>query len=172
MKKIESIVMCIALLEPKFALNTKDWNAKEKEAIAKAYFEITKVSVGKGRSLDLGCSTCVEDATVIIKNYLKAVAKEQMKGAAAIEDENSKTIIHKADNKTNVEDKVNGEPGEKAVDNHLKNLKQGATVTDDKWKSNHETIDAKAKELNFVFPSDNMTKKEKITAIEEHLILA
>lgn len=73
MKKIESIESEIQLLEPKLNINASDWTREEKEAIAKAYFEITKVSRTKGLMVDLECGSCVATAVVIINNYRNAV---------------------------------------------------------------------------------------------------
>lgn len=73
MKRIEAIEEDLKLLQPKLDILAKDWTAEEKQAIENAYFAITKVSVGFGRTVDLGCDSCVQSAVNIINNYLGLV---------------------------------------------------------------------------------------------------
>jgi len=75
MKRINDIDKHIDKLRPKIAAGGRDWTSSEKEAIEAAYFEITKVSTvrKKGRTLDLGCSSCIESAVNIIKNYIALI---------------------------------------------------------------------------------------------------
>lgn len=76
MKRITEIDEHIAVIRPKIDLGTTDWTKGEKESIEKCYFEITKVSTGAGRTVDLGCSDCVNSAVNIVKNYLALIANE------------------------------------------------------------------------------------------------
>jgi hypothetical protein len=98
MKRITSIDVNIKALEPKLAINANDWTKEEKVHIETAYFEITKVSVGRGRIVDLGCRECVQSAVNIINNYIalqdRAKATEDTK-----EDwtETLKSVHHKAE---------------------------------------------------------------------------
>lgn len=70
MRKIEAIETEIQLLQPKLSIKAHDFNKEEKEALSKSYHEITKVSTGRGRMLDLGCDSCIKNAAVIVKNYV------------------------------------------------------------------------------------------------------
>lgn len=72
-----SIEESIAIITPKMDANGRDWTKNEKLEIEKCYFEITKVSTGTGRSVDLGCSECVESAVNIIRNYRKLVERSE-----------------------------------------------------------------------------------------------
>lgn len=56
-------------IQPKLDISASDWTAEEKKHIESAYFAITKVSVGWGRTVDTGCSECVQSAVNVIKNY-------------------------------------------------------------------------------------------------------
>lgn len=87
MKRIESIESNIKMIQPKLDINAKDWTKDEKTAIAESYFEITKVSTGKGRNLDIGCSSCIEGAVNIINNYLLLSANEEPSSADVWKDE-------------------------------------------------------------------------------------
>lgn len=87
MTKIEVIDTEIQLLLPKLSIKASDFNKEEKEALAKAYFEITKVSTGKGRMLDLGCHSCILNATTIVNNYLLQIAPLEQPGIDEHEEE-------------------------------------------------------------------------------------
>ena len=73
MKRITTIDADIETLQPKFELGTHDWTKDEKLCIESAYFAITKVTTGKGRTVDLGCAECVSSAAQIVKNYIALV---------------------------------------------------------------------------------------------------
>jgi hypothetical protein len=80
MKRITEIDDSIKAIQPKLDLGSRDWTKAEKEHIEKCYFEITKVSVGRGRTVDMGCDECVTSAVNIVKNYLALM--ERVEGVA------------------------------------------------------------------------------------------
>jgi len=77
MKTIKKIDKKIDKLKKKLDIGAKDWTPAEKGTIEECYFEITKVSVGFGRTVDLGCDSCVDSAVSIIKNYIKMSAETE-----------------------------------------------------------------------------------------------
>ena len=77
MKRITTIEENLEAIQPKLDLGSSDWTKTEKEHLEKCYFEITKVSAGRGRTLDLGCKECVQSAVNIIKNYQTLVLQEE-----------------------------------------------------------------------------------------------
>lgn len=86
MKKIPEIQEQLELIQPKLDINAIDFSKAEKEALAEAYFHVTKQSTGFGRSLDTGCESCVVGAANIIRNYQ----------ALVIQAENEETEMPKA----------------------------------------------------------------------------
>lgn len=148
MKKIESIDAHIQTILPKLNIDAQDWNKKEKEAIAEAYFEITKVSTdtSKGRNLDLGCSSCVQGAVAIIKNYLSAVFRA----------DNREML--KAD-----EDLLGLEPTEK------EKMDAQDIPSNRQWRKNVTSIIEAARELEYIIPVEAKTKKQMIDAVENHI---
>jgi vacuolar-type H+-ATPase subunit I/STV1 len=97
MKRIPQIEASLKALQPKLAIDARDWTKSEKEHIEVCYHAITKESVGWGRTVDLGCEECVSSAVNIIKNYLALVQREE-KVVEEVADwkENLKTIAAKA----------------------------------------------------------------------------
>lgn len=77
MKRIAAIEENLEAIQPKLDLGSSDWTKTEKEHIEKCYYEITKVSVGRGRTVDLGCQECVQSAVNIINNYQALVLQEE-----------------------------------------------------------------------------------------------
>lgn len=166
----------LKIITPKLRLGAHDWNKAEKEAIAAAYFEITKMStgigttgngmtatglLGKGRVLDTGCSSCVNSALSIIKNFLAAAGTpiEPMKAAAV------KPTAKTAE--PNNTDKGEGDDGNTDTGDGEEGLLYAPS--DKNWRKNHETIDAAAVELDFVFSEEVKTKQDKIEALEAHI---
>lgn len=97
MKRITEIEASLKALQPKLAIDAKDWTKSEKEHIEKCYHAITKESVGWGRTVDLGCEECVTSAVNIIKNYQAQVASQPQTTEAAEWAETLKTIAAKAE---------------------------------------------------------------------------
>ena len=100
MKKITTIEESLKTLKPKMDIGASDWTKKEKECIEQCYHEITKVSVGFGRTVDLGCSECVQSAVNIIKNYVaiqERSATPSLKVVASDWTKDLKSIQAKAD---------------------------------------------------------------------------
>lgn len=97
MKRITEIEASLKALQPKLAIDAKDWTKSEKEHIEKCYHAITKESVGWGRTVDLGCEECVTSAVNIIKNYQAQVASQPQTTEAPEWAETLKTIAAKAE---------------------------------------------------------------------------
>lgn len=97
MKRITEIEASLKALQPKLAIDAKDWTKSEKEHIEKCYHAITKESVGWGRTVDLGCEECVTSAVNIIKNYQAQVASQPQTTEAPEWVETLKTIAAKAE---------------------------------------------------------------------------
>jgi hypothetical protein len=97
MKRITEIEASLKALQPKLAIDAKDWTKSEKEHIEKCYHAITKESVGWGRTVDLGCEECVSSAVNIIKNYQAQVASQPQTTEAPEWAETLKTIAAKAE---------------------------------------------------------------------------
>ncbi len=98
MKRITEIEASLKALQPKLAIDAKDWTKSEKEHIEKCYHAITKESVGWGRTVDLGCEECVTSAVNIIKNYQAQVASQPQKITEGPEwAETLKTVAAKAE---------------------------------------------------------------------------
>jgi hypothetical protein len=97
MKRITEIEASLKALQPKLAIDAKDWTKSEKEHIEKCYHAITKESVGWGRTVDLGCEECVTSAVNIIKNYQAQVASQPQTTEAPEWAETLKTIQAEAD---------------------------------------------------------------------------
>lgn len=142
MKKIESIEQEIALIQPKLDIKASDWTKEEKEAIAKAYFEVTKLSVGRGRNLDLGCVSCISGAVGIINNYLFQLAEDV------------------------AEEEINWPEDVKEKDEEEK---EEFKPSNSKWRKNHTSIDEAAGEMAFEFPEGVTSKGDKIEALEKHI---
>ncbi len=81
MKRIPEIEKNLNNIQEKLDIGSTDWTKEEKMDIEKCYFEITKVSVGWGRTVDLGCTDCVMSAVNIIKNYQAVVSKAEAEGS-------------------------------------------------------------------------------------------
>lgn len=77
MKRIPKIEENLKALQPKLDIGARDWTHEEKKMIEESYFEITKVSVGWGRTVDMGCDTCVQSAVNIILNYQAKVQRSE-----------------------------------------------------------------------------------------------
>lgn len=97
MKRITEIEASLKALQPKLAIDAKDWTKSEKEHIEKCYHAITKESVGWGRTVDLGCEECVTSAVNIIKNYQAQVTSQPQTTEAPEWAETLKTIAAKAE---------------------------------------------------------------------------
>lgn len=97
MKRITEIEASLKALQPKLAIDAKDWTKSEKEHIEKCYHAITKESVGWGRTVDLGCEECVTSAVNIIKNYQAQVASQPQTTEVPEWAETLKTIAAKAE---------------------------------------------------------------------------
>lgn len=149
MEKIKAIKQEIKTIRAKLDIGASDWTKDEKEAIAKAYFEITKESTTKGRVLDTGCTSCVASATNIIKNYLTAI-DEPVKEETAITAKTS-------------------EPATVGTKDSDKDADLIFSPKDKEWRKNLDSISAAAKELEFTFDEKDVTKAQRITALEAHM---
>ena len=81
MKAITTIESNLEAIQQKLDIGASDWTKEEKEDIEKCYFEITKVSVGRGRTVDLACADCVRSAVNVIKNYQSLIARAEQEPA-------------------------------------------------------------------------------------------
>ncbi len=134
-EQIESVKPHLKVIQPKLDIKAKDWNKEEKDAIAAAYFEITKVSTGRGRPLDTGCASCVDGAVNIINNYVAASAGE---------------VVDNSD--------------------HSEDVDLLFAPSNTQWRKNHDSINAAAKELEYTFTETEITKGDRIAALEAHMV--
>jgi hypothetical protein len=77
MKRITTIEKDLKQIQQKLDIGANDWTKEEKKHIESAFFEITKVSVGWGRTVDMGCTDCILSAVNTIRNYQALVAREE-----------------------------------------------------------------------------------------------
>jgi hypothetical protein len=112
MKRIHEIDADIDVISPKMQIGASDWTAVEKQHIEKCYYSITKVSVGWGRTVDLGCSDCIQSAVNVIKNYLALVNRT----------EESNPVPSKAPAKTVSKSTQDWKASVASVDTHAKAL--------------------------------------------------
>lgn len=176
MEKIAGIDSHIKIVRAKLDAHGHDWTKIEKEAIAKAYFEITKVSTTKGRVLDTGCDSCVMSAVNIVKNYLAVIGEpvkdKAIKAARKIAEpataNDAKKAIDTGRAALNQDEVVSKDN----VDDSTANKEEEEMIfspTDKQWRKNLDSISAAAKELEFTFDEKNVTKAQRIAALEAHM---
>lgn len=176
MKPIAAIASHIKIIRAKLDVGGRDWNKNEKEAIARAFFEITKHSTGKGRVLDVNCESCVVSAVNIVKNYLAAIG-EPVKSKLPKAATKAPSIVTPVDDKkaatengTNDANDAGSEAG--GEDNDTSDEGEAEMIfapTDKQWRKNLDSINAAAKELEFTFNEKDVTKAQRIKALEDHM---
>lgn len=142
----------IKMIRAKLDINASDWSKAEKEAIAKSYHEITRFSTGRGRPVDTGCSSCVSNAVTIIKNFLAAIGKPVKDGTV----KPARKAVALKDNDTDAEAGIND-------DEHL------FAPKNKDWRKNHDSISEAAAELEYTFAENEVTKAERVAALEKHI---
>ena len=76
--------MEIEKIKDKVMKNNFQLTTEEKTLVSEAYYEISKLA-GKGRVLNIGCSSCFITAFTIIQNYIKYHYQEPTTPNAEVE---------------------------------------------------------------------------------------
>jgi hypothetical protein len=174
MEPIKGIASHIKIIREKLDVGGRDWTKIEKEAIAKAYFEITKVSTGKGRVLDVNCESCVVSAVNIIKNYLEAIG-EPVKAKLPKAATKAPTIVTPVDDKKDDDNKgIAGDTSDAGEEDTGDTSDAGEeemifAPSNKQWRKNLETVAEAAKELEYTFTDKATKKAQRIKALEDHM---